>query len=355
MLDCSAGAILALIEKHAPRSADPLGPGTLCVGEANMRALEFVRCALCVSVAAALLCACGGGSSIPIASAGLAHSAGAPKGSKTFKYTGSEQTFKVPKGVKQLAVVALGGEGAGLSMYPSTNTPGRPGRVRAIISVRAGEKLYVFVGGSGLHGGFNGGGAGGESGGSGTYQVTGNPGGGASDVRAGGDMLANRVIVAAGGGGAGEAIYDYAYAYGGNGGGLAGEAGGSGSVYPGGGGGAGGTQSAGGSGGAGGIGGFSGNGDGQPGGNGALGLGGIGGNGNQNSFYAAGGGGGGGGYYGGGGGGGSAQVYYSSRFTEEQSGGGGGGSSYIEPSALKSRMWTGWKWKGDGLVVFSWS
>ena len=71
----------------------------------------------------------------------------------------SEQTFKVPTGVTQLTVVARGGEGAGFSVYPSTDTPGRPGRVYAIIPVRAGDKLYVFVGGSGTHGGFNGGGA----------------------------------------------------------------------------------------------------------------------------------------------------------------------------------------------------
>jgi hypothetical protein len=287
-----------------------------------MRTLEFRRFALCISLAAVLLSACGG-SSVPIATGNTIDNAGAAKGNKTFKYTGSEQMFTVPKGVTQLTVVARGGEGAGTSMYPSTNTPGHPGRVHAIVPVHAGEKLYVFVGGSGIHGGFNGGGAGGVSGGSGKYQFTGNPGGGASDVRAGGDTLANRIIVAAGGGGAGEAIFDYAYAYGGNGGGLSGEAGGRYPLYDAGYGGAGGTQSAGGSGGAGGIGGSSGSG--QPGGNGALGLGGNGGNGSQNSFYAAGGG-----------------------------GGGGGGSSYVEPRAITSRMWTGWRSFGDGQIIFSW-
>jgi hypothetical protein len=80
-----------------------------------------------MSVVAALLSACGG-SSIPRASDNTASDAAAPKNSKTFHYTGSEQTFKVPAGVKQLAVVALGGEGAGFSTYPSTDTPGRPGR-----------------------------------------------------------------------------------------------------------------------------------------------------------------------------------------------------------------------------------
>ena len=184
--------------------------------------MEFSRFALCISLAAVLLSACGG-SSVPIATGNAIDNAGAAKGNKTFNYTGSEQTYIVPKGVTQLTVVAHGGEGAGTSTYPSTNTPGRPGRVHAIIPVHAGEKLYVFVGGSGIHGGFNGGGAGGASG---SGSQMGNPGGGASDVRAGGDTLANRIIVAAGGGGAGEAIFDYAYAYGGNGGGLSGEAGG---------------------------------------------------------------------------------------------------------------------------------
>jgi hypothetical protein len=161
-----------------------------------MRAFEFGRCALCISLAAPLVSACGGGSSTPIPTGNIANGAGAAKGNKTFKYTGKEQTFNVPTGVKQLTVVAHGGEGAGFYVYPSTDPPGRPGRVYAIIAVHSGEKLYVFVGGSGTHGGFNGGGAGGSSG-SGKY--AGNSGGGASDVRVGGDKLNDRIIVAAGG------------------------------------------------------------------------------------------------------------------------------------------------------------
>jgi hypothetical protein len=41
-----------------------------------------------MSVVAALLSACGGGSSIPISTNSATKSAGAPKGGKTFKYTG---------------------------------------------------------------------------------------------------------------------------------------------------------------------------------------------------------------------------------------------------------------------------
>jgi hypothetical protein len=317
-----------------------------------MRAFKF-SCTLSISVAAALLSACGG-SSVPIRAGDIASgNTGAPKNTKTFHYTGKKQTFIVPTGVTRLTVVARGGEGGGFAYYPSGNTPGFPGRVYAIIRVRPGDKLYVFVGGSGTRGGFNGGGAGGSRKGSGgTY--AGNPGGGASDVRVGGDALTDRIIVAAGGGGAGEAVNTYGYGYGGNGGGLTGQSGSgdTGSRVDGGGG-SGGTQSQGGSGGAGGTDYSSYSLRGRPGGNGALGLGGSGGN-AASDRESAGGGGGGGGYYGGGGGGGGAGAY-SIRY-DGQGGGGGGGSSYVEPSAIKSHMWTGWsKTKGDGIVIFNWN
>ncbi|MGB6599680.1 MAG: hypothetical protein WBE77_01190 [Candidatus Cybelea sp.] len=36
--------------------------------------------------------------------------------------------------------------------------------------------------------------------------------------------------------------------------------------------------------------------------------------------------------------------------------GGSGGSSYVEPTAIKHRMWTGWtKAQGDGRVIFGWN
>ena len=36
-------------------------------------------------------------------------------------------------------------------------------------------------------------------------------------------------------------------------------------------------------------------------------------------------------------------------------GGGGGGSSYVEPSAISFKMWSGWRnATGNGLVVISW-
>jgi hypothetical protein len=249
--------------------------------------------------------------------------------------------FTVPAGVTRLSVLARGGEGIGY-FFHGYGQPGFPGRVYAVIRVHPGDKLHVFVAGSGRDGGFNGGG-------SSSYGF----GGGASDVRVGGDKLKDRIIVAAGGG-TSAGCYLYCYADGGDGGGLSGKPGfGLGGLS--GGGGGGGTQSAGGSGGAGGVGGKSGE-SGQPGGSGALGLGGNGGAGGQCSCYlpGIGGGGGGGGYYGGGGGGGSASA--SSSDPDYGGGGGGGGSSYVEPSAITSHMWTGWRGtdKGDGQIIFSW-
>ncbi len=317
-----------------------------------MRAFKFRHYALGISATASLLSACGGGSSVPIADSTVAGVSGL-KNHQTFSYTGSEQTFIVPAGVRRLAVVAHGGAGAGHVSYGYT---GFPGRVYAVIPVHPGDTLYVFVGASGKDGGFNGGGGGGAPG-SGSFQ--GYAGGGASDVRMGGDKLKDRIIVAAGGGGSGDS-FSYGYASGGNGGGLVGKPGGV-APYGGGGGGGGGTQRHGGSGGVAGVGSQS-SGKGQPGSAGSLGVGGNGGDGGPGNgcgsygyCYGMPGGGGGGGYYGGGGGGGGGAGYGSSgRFDGSQGGGGGGGSSYVEPRAITSRMWTGWRIGGDGSVMFLW-
>lgn len=252
-----------------------------------MRALQGSRHALSISGVAMLLSACSG-TSIPINATNDAIRVAGASHSQTFSYTGTKQTFIVPAGVRRLTVVARGAEGE-QSGFDRLHCFGFPGRVYAVIHVRPGDTLSVFVGGQS---GFNGGGPAGIPYGSG--------GGGASDVRTGGDTLQDRIIVAAGGGGAGGSIVFYGYcdAVGGKGGGLVGGHGGY--QYTGG---SGGTQSTGGSGGAG-------TSKALEGGNGALG----------------------------------------------QGGGGGGGSSYVEPNAIKSRMWSGWK-KGktvDGLVVISW-
>lgn len=261
---------------------------------------------------------------------------------KTFHYSGKRHSFIVPLGVTKIDVVARGGAGRG-----GSGDFGRGGRVHAVIAVRSGETLYVFVGGQGgfTTGGFNGGGSPGTS----TSFSYGYGGGGASDVREGGHVLSNRILVAAGGGGQG--CCQHKGSAGGKGGPEVGEAGEN--AYYGADGGGGGTQS---QGGAGGLGKDSG----QDGFAGGLGYGGRGGNvfvyeycnsSNYTCDGGGGGGGGGGGYYGGGGGAGGLDYYSNGN----PGAGAGGGSSYVEPSAIKVHLWRGWKGAtGNGLVVFSW-
>lgn len=306
------------------------------------------RFALSLGVAAALLAACGG-SQPPI---------GAPDATTvsgdslpyhhTFNYTGSEQSFKVPAGVRSITVVARGAAGTGKPPSYGHDFFGRGGRVYAVISVRPGETLHVFVGGQGTEaiGGFNGGGDGGAS--KDFSYDRGYGGGGGSDVREHGSLLSDRILVAGGGGGEGNGRGS---GDGGEGGGKIGGDGGDAYFYYAGGG-KGGTQNAGGSGGAGGPGS---DGPGHAGSPGRLGRGGKGGRGgiNRHAYSGEGGGGGGGGYCGGGGGGGGeageASLY------GRPGGGGGGGSSYVEPSAINVHMWRGWKNAiSNGLVVFSW-
>ena len=149
-----------------------------------MKNFNFVRYALGSCVAAALLADCGG--SQPPIGAPVVPSIvdDALPFSKTFHYTGSAQSFRVPRSVTKLQVVARGAAGAGA---PSEEYFGRGGRVYAIIPVRPRETLYVFVGGQGSKtGGFNGGGNPGRS----PHFNYGYGGGGASDVREGGRELA---------------------------------------------------------------------------------------------------------------------------------------------------------------------
>jgi hypothetical protein len=309
-----------------------------------MKALVFSRRAfgICAGFAALSACAApsGSGAAPPINTAGKLRPY-----SQTFDYTGKEQTFTVPASLTKITVVLVGARGAGKPL------PALGGRVWAIVPVTAGEKLAVFVGGegSGQTGGFNGGA---DGGGPVCYQCNGFGGGGASDVRQGGDAFSDRILVAGGGGGRGSVNIENKGGTGGAGGGTTGGSGIQGGYgYFGGGGGGGGTQAAGGSGGSAGQGYYGGNGG--AGANGGLAKGGRGGNGGAASGYyiGAGGGGGGGGYYGGGGGGGGGGNISGGG----AGGGGGGGSSYIESTAYKSHSWQGWKLKtGDGEVIFEW-
>ena len=262
-------------------------------------------------------------------------------GSQRFKYVGHRQTFEVPSGVTQLRIDAFGASGAG-------SAPGSGGHVQATIPVTSGTRLAIYVGGagSGATGGYNGGGDAGEAG-SCKSCLAGSGGGGASDVRADGDGLSDRIMVAGGGGGTGAYAWS-GYGVGGNGGGSIGGFGRRGSGYGcGGGPGKGGTQSAGG---AGGVGNSCYNGSGGH--EGASGTAGDGGAGGSGASYGGGtGGGGGGGYYGGGGGGSGGEG-------DSFSGGGGGGaggSSWVEHGASHVRSRQGALRGGNGIVTITWS
>jgi len=305
-----------------------------------MQSIALGRFALTFGATAAMLAACGG-SQPPI---------GAPNGAndigrfashrRTFHYTGNAQSFKVPTGVTHITIRATGASGPSQGGSSCYFTGGNGGVVKATIAVTPGETLAIFVGGegtgdtsscsAGYEGGFNGGGNGRSE----NYCLNGTGGGGASDVRQGGDELRNRVIVAGGGGGGGIGNSVFDAGVGGDGGGKVGAKGTG--VPVGGYGGTGGTQHRGGKGGAGSA----------PsmrdskGHRGKLGVGGVGGNGQ----FAGCGGGGGGGFYGGGGGGGA----------DGASAAGGGGSSYIEPGATDTKNQRGAVAPGNGLIVISW-
>jgi hypothetical protein len=235
---------------------------------------------------------------------------------KTFEYTGGEQTFTVPAGVTSLEVLAIGGSGGSSGAVPG----GLGARVTADLAVTPGQTLYVIVGGDGQtdaqggSGGFNGGGDGEGA----TADAGG--GGGATDIRttplSAGLGTDTRLIVAGAGGGAGATGPSGAGGAGGNAGedGAAGEGSLAESV------GRAGTLLAGGAGGEGCE---------QPGGEGAGGFLAFGGDGGDttSSGTSGPGGGGGGGLNGGGGGGGACNA---------GSSGGGGGSSLVPDGGEES-------------------
>jgi hypothetical protein len=154
-----------------------------------MTSFVLERRALCISAVATLLAGCGG-SQVPLTAPPAERFSGdSLPYHRTFHYTGREQSFKVPLGVKWITVVALGAGGGG-------SLGGRGGRVSGEIPVKPGEHLAIFVGGAGttITGGYNGGGPGVY--GSGSTDSYG--GGGASDVREGGNGLQNRALVVGG-------------------------------------------------------------------------------------------------------------------------------------------------------------
>src|SRR5690554_96535 len=231
-----------------------------------------------------------------------------------YTYTGSAQTVSLPAGSYEIeAWGADGGNTTGTNSNAGVaKLGGKGGYARGILTLTTPTTLSIYVGGKGnteglnVPGGFNGGGNSGD--GTSTSGVCGS-GGGASDVRVGGNALTDRVIVAGGGGGAGYQECNGAanVISGGHGGGLTGGTpivGSYANRL-----GQGGTQT------AGGAGGTEINYGATP-GAGSFGLGGNGGTATSTSGNGAGGG---GGWYGGGAG---SHGYYCA-------GGGGGGSSYI--------------------------
>jgi hypothetical protein len=255
---------------------------------------------------------------------------------RTFSFTGTEQSYTVPAGVHSIHVLAVGAPGGVGSDNGGMITGGPAGfgdRLEADLAVTPGQVLFVEVGGRGADGGdAAGGGAGGFNGGGssndGGFLLPGGGGGGGTDIRtcsmlsttctAAPDTLSSRLLVAGGGAGGGALAFT-ALATDGQGGdaGKNGHAGGAGNggTLPGGGGGMAGNQA------SGGAGGVAGGGDPPAGNPGGFGRGGAAGATGSNSEP---GGGGGGGYFGGGAGG-SANG--------GGGGGGGGGSSFAAAAA----------------------
>ena len=158
-----------------------------------------------------------------------------------FLFTGAPETFVVPDGVTELVVTACGAEGGAAAAsgngIDATPTPGAPGGcATGTVAVQPGQVLTIVVGGAGGdaranttlaptvtaeadggHGGFNGGWDGADASihidvpdqtppcqqlrSAGASAAGGS--GGASDVRLGGDELADRALVGGGGGSAG--------------------------------------------------------------------------------------------------------------------------------------------------------
>jgi hypothetical protein len=138
---------------------------------------------------------------------------------------GTVQKFLAPDGVTGVTIEAWGAQGG--DVEGAVGGPG--GYSKGTVAVIPGAVLDVRVGGmpTSRGGGFNGGGSAGPQ----LSAYSGAAGGGATDVRLGGDALSDRIVVAAGGGGSAyssglasiDSEYDdYGIALGGDGGGPSG-------------------------------------------------------------------------------------------------------------------------------------
>ena len=131
--------------------------------------------------------------------------AGSSTQSIDFEYTGDEQVYTIPVGVNHVQLEVWGAQGGDGNDYSSQGNPhngGNGGYSVGTLNVSQGQVLYIYVGQEGLHNAgsstaWNGGGAQGVS----SYEA--GTGGGATDIRIGGNSLYNRLIVAGGGGGGG--------------------------------------------------------------------------------------------------------------------------------------------------------
>ena len=267
---------------------------------------------------------------------------------QTLSYTGGAQAFTInsscPTPVTITCYGAQGANGASTSSGAIGGTGGLGAMATGVYTIGANGVLNIYVGGAGTGsiGGFNGGGNGAIG--------TSGAGGGASDVRYGGNALTDRIIVAGGGGGGGNAGCTSGTITGGAGGAGGGGNGTSGINSIAGGAGQGGVATAGGVGGVGcscclGA----------TGGTGVSGLGGNGGIGpNVCAAYVSGGGGGGGYLGGGGGGGGSAGTTSCSLNDQGAGGGGAGGTNYFLPAFTNTSVTNGVR-SGNGMVVVSYS
>src|SRR5690606_31966668 len=128
--------------------------------------------------------------------------------SQTYTYTGSVQTVTLPAGNYEIEMWGANGGGT-TGANANANVPklgGIGGYAKGNMTLTTSTSVNIYVGGKGatealnVAGGFNGGGN--SGGGTGVSGVCGS-GGGASDIRIGGNALTNRIIVAGGGGAAG--------------------------------------------------------------------------------------------------------------------------------------------------------
>lgn len=277
----------------------------------------------------------------------------------TLFFTGGEQNYTIPCGVTSVTIDAFGGKGANGTNGGNNSiggVGGLGGHAQGVLSVTSGQSLTVVVGGqaTGVTGGYNGGGFGGNAGTS--FGAGG--GGGATDIRLGGNTIGDRILVAGGGGGGGTVGCESTNATGGNGGlggggnGVNGNDVDNNGLIAGGGRGAIGMT-----GGAGGIGcnGFTG----TPGQNAVGAFGGDGGIAPTCCCFTfptvPNGGGGGGGYDGGGGGGGGSAGDVGCLTNDKGAGGGGAGGTNFVSSTFTNPVTISGVNDGNGYVVFSYS